>query len=198
VVPISAQTALQAVRDAGRVEPGQHVLVIGASGGVGTYAVQLAQAFGATVVGVSGPTKLDLVRSLGVDQVLDHTRDDLGAGGRRYDVVLDLAGNRPVRELRRLLTSSGTLVFVGGEGGGRWFGGMGRPVLAALRSVFLKHRLVMLSAKETVADLETLAGLAAQGAFRPVVDRSFTLAESGKAIAHLEAGHARGKVVVVP
>ena len=195
-VPVSALTALQALRNAGRVAPGQTVLVIGASGGVGTYAVQLAKAFGAEVTGVCSTTKVDLVRSLGADHVIDYTRSDLDDDARQYDLVLDIAGNRPVARLRRLLTPTGTLVIVGGEGGDRWTGGMQRQLGAVALSPLVRHRLAMLLSRENAADLVTLADLADQGAFRPAIDRTFTLDSAAKAMHHLEAGHARGKVVV--
>ncbi|MET1059370.1 MAG: NAD(P)-dependent alcohol dehydrogenase [Nocardioides sp.] len=194
-VPVSASTALQAVRDHGRVRAGQRVLVSGASGGVGTYAVQLATSYGAEVTAVCGPAKHDLVRALGAVEVLDYTR---GEPTGVFDVVLDLAGNRPVRQLRSLLTPTGTLVIVGGEGGGRWFGGLGRNLGLKLRAPFTQQRLVAMLASENRADLEALAELAERGAYRPAVERTFTLEESAKAIAHLQEGHARGKVVVLP
>jgi NADPH:quinone reductase-like Zn-dependent oxidoreductase len=195
-VPVSAQTALQALRDHGKVRAGQSVLVIGASGGVGSYAVQLAKSFGAEVTAVVSTTKTDLARSLGADNVIDYTREDLAHHGRRYDLVLDIAGNRPVSVLRRLLTDRGTLVFVGGEDGGRWLGGLQRQIGAALRSPFVRHRLVMFVAKENGADLEALNGILGDGGPRPAVDRAFPLDEAAKAMSHLEAGHARGKVVL--
>ena len=194
-VPISASTALQAVRDHGRVQAGQRVLVIGASGGVGSYAVQLATSYGAEVTAVCGPTKLDLVRELGAVEALDYTR---GEPTGVFDVVIDIAGNRPVRQLRELLTPTGTLVIVGGEGGGRWLGGLGRNLWLKLVAPFAQQRLVAMLASENRADLETLVELAEQGAYRPAVERTFALDESAKAIAHLQEGHARGKVVVVP
>jgi NADPH:quinone reductase-like Zn-dependent oxidoreductase len=194
-VPVSGSTALQAVRDHGRVEAGQRVLVIGASGGVGSYAVQLATAYGAEVTGISGPTKLDLVRELGAVEVVDYTRAEPTG---EFDVVLDLAGNRPVRRLRRLLTPTGTLVIVGGEGGGRWLGGLGRQLGLLLVAPFTRQRLRTMIASENREDFQELADLADRGAFLPAVERSFTLNESAKAIAHLQAGHARGKVVVLP
>ncbi|GAA4975145.1 NAD(P)-dependent alcohol dehydrogenase [Kineococcus glutinatus] len=198
--PVSGLTALQALRAGGLRAPGdgegRAVLVIGASGGVGTSAVQLARSSGAAVTGVCGPTKADLVRSLGAEQVLDHTREDVDATGTRYDVVLDIAGNRPVSLLRRALTPAGTLVVVGGEGGGRLTGGLHRQLGAAALSPFVRQRLVVLVASENAADLAELARLADEGAFRPALDRTFPLAEAAKAIRHLEAGHARGKVVV--
>ena len=194
-VPISASTALQAVRDHGRVQAGQRVLVLGASGGVGSYAVQLATSYGAEVTAVCGPTKLDLVRALGAVEALDYTR---GEPTGEFDVVIDIAGNRPLRQLRDLLTPHGTLVIVGGEGGGRWLGGLGRNLRLKLLAPFAQQRLVAMLASENRTDLETLAQLAGQGAYRPAVERTFPLEESAKAIAHLQEGHARGKVVVLP
>ena len=195
-VPVSALTALHALRDAGRVATGQTVLVIGASGGVGTYAVQLAKAFGAEVTAVCSTAKIDLVRSLGADHVIDYSRADLEDGGRRYDLVLDIAGNRPVAQLRRVLTPTGTLVMVGGEEGGRWTGGIQRQLGAVALSPFVRHRLTMLVPNENSTDLATLADLADRGAFRPAIDRTFTLESAPEALHHLESGQARGKLVV--
>ncbi len=195
-VPVSATTALQALRDQGRVQPGQRVLVIGASGGVGTYAVQLAKAFGADVTGVASTAKVDLVRSLGADHVIDYTREELTAGMRPYDLLLDIGGNRPVSALRRLLTREGTLVIVGGEGGDRWTGGLHRQLQALATARFVKQRLRVFVGKDTDVDLETLTGLIDAGKVRPVIDRTFALTEAPDAIRYVADGHARGKVVV--
>ena len=196
-VPVSAPTALQGLRDKGGIQPGQSVLVIGASGGVGTYAVQLARALGAgRVDAVCSGAKAELVRSLGADEVIDYTRTEPGADGRRWDLVLDIAGNRPVAALRRLLTPRGTLVFVGGEGGGRWTGGMQRQIGASLRSPFVGHRLAMYVASENSRDLETLAELADAGRIRSAVDGPYPFEAAASAIARLDAGQARGKIVV--
>jgi NADPH:quinone reductase-like Zn-dependent oxidoreductase len=195
VVPISATTALQAVRDHGRVQPGQKVLVIGASGGVGTYAVQIAKAFGAEVTGVGSTAKLDLIRSVGADHVIDYETADLTADGRRYDVVLDIGGNRSLRTLRRLLTPAGTLVIVGGEDGGRWLG-LGRQLTAVLLSPFVKQNLRMFVASEKAADLRALTELIEAGQVTPVVDRTFSLDRAAEAVAYLRDGRARGKVAV--
>ena len=195
-VPVSAVTALQGLRDIGRLRPGQQVMVIGASGGVGSYAVQLAKAFGAEVTGVCSGAKADFVTALGADHVLDYTRSRIDETGRRYDLVLDIGGIRPVSQLRKVLTETGALVIVGGEGGDRWLGGFHRGLAAAARSPFLRHRLAMFVAKENAADLEELAELATRGAFRPAVDRAFPLEEAAQAMAHLESGRVRGKVVV--
>ena len=196
-VPVSAPTALQGLRDVGRIEAGRSVLVIGASGGVGTYAVQLARALGAgRVDGVCSGAKADLVRSLGVDDVIDYARAEPGADGRRWDLVLDIAGNRPVTALRRLLTPHGTLVLVGGEAGGRWTGGMQRQIGAVALSPFVRHRLAMYVARENSRDLEVLGELADAGALRSVVDGPYPFEEAARAISRLDAGQARGKIVV--
>jgi NADPH:quinone reductase-like Zn-dependent oxidoreductase len=195
-VPISALTALQAVRDGGQVKPGQKVLIIGASGGVGTFAVQIAKAFGADVTGVASTAKLDLVRSVGADHVIDYTRGDITDGGRRYDVILDIGGNRSLRQLRRALTPHGTLVIVGGETGGRWMGGYDRGFRALVLSRFVGQRLRMLTNSENAKDLIVLTGLIESGAVTPAVDRTYPLHETATAIRYMLDGHARGKLVV--
>jgi NADPH:quinone reductase-like Zn-dependent oxidoreductase len=194
-IPVSAGTALQALVDAGRVQAGQSVLVVGASGGVGTYAVQLAKAFGAEVTGVSSTAKVDLVKSLGADHVIDYTREDFADGTRRYDLVLDIGGSTPVRRLRRALRPRGTLVFVGGENSGN-LTGLGRQLRGALVSPFLRQRLVLLVTKERAADLERLSGLIEDGKLVPSVDRSYPLEEAPDAMRLLEEGRVRGKVVI--
>jgi NADPH:quinone reductase-like Zn-dependent oxidoreductase len=195
--PVSAVTALQGLRDVGRLETGQAVLVIGASGGVGTYAVQLARALGAgRVDAVCSAAKADLVRSLGADDVIDYTVGEPGDDGRHWDVVLDIAGNRPLAALRRLLTPRGTLVFVGGEGGGRWFGGMQRQLGAAALSPLVHHRLAMYVARENGRDLAVLGELADSGRLRSVVDGPYPFESAAEAVARLDSGAARGKVVV--
>jgi NADPH:quinone reductase-like Zn-dependent oxidoreductase len=196
VVAISGSTALQAVRDKGRVEPGQQVLIIGASGGVGTYAVQLAKAFGAEVTGVCSTTKVDMVRSIGADHVIDYTRADFADGEQRYDVILDIGGNRSLSHLRRALTRKGTLVLVGGEDGGRWLGGMDRQLRMVLLSPFVGQKLRSLISKENHDDLIVLKELIEAGTVTPVIDRTFPLTEVPKAIRYLEDGHACGKVVI--
>jgi NADPH:quinone reductase-like Zn-dependent oxidoreductase len=194
-VPVSAGTALQALVDAGRVQAGQSVLVVGASGGVGTYAVQLAKAFGAEVTGVSSTAKVDLVTSLGADHVIDYTRNDFADGSHRYDLILDIGGSTPVRRLRRALRPRGTLVFVGGENSGN-LTGLGRQLRGALISPFLRQRLVLLMAKERAADLERLTGLIEAGKVIPSVDRNYPLDEAPDAMRLLEKGQIRGKVVI--
>ena len=195
VLPVSGLTALQAVRDAGRVQAGDEVLVIGASGGVGSYAVQVATAYGARVTGVASEGKADLVRSLGAARVIDYATQALD-DGMRYDVVLDIAGLRPIRELRRLLTERGTLVILGGEGGDRLLGGTHRQLAALALSPFVRHRLTALMSKESAADLAELERLVDAGRIRPMLERTFEMHEAAKAIDHVASGHARGKVAL--
>ena len=198
VLPVSGLAALQAVRDAGRVRAGQQVLVIGASGGVGSYAVQIAAAHGAVVTGVASGAKTDLVRGLGATRVIDYTREDIDADGTRYDLIVDLAGNRPLAQLRRSLAPAGTLVIAGGENGGRWLGGTQRQLAAIARSPFVDQRLTALLSRENSEDLATLSNLVEQGLLRPALERTYALHEAGKAIDHLAAGHVRGKVALTP
>jgi NADPH:quinone reductase-like Zn-dependent oxidoreductase len=195
-LPISATTALQAVRDQAKVQPGQHVLVIGASGGVGTFAVQIAKAFGARVTGACSTAKTDLVRAVGADHVLDYSREDPTAGPHRYDVVIDIGGNRPVSHLRRALTPRGTLVITGGENGGSWLGGIGRNIGAQLLSPFVRQRLTAFVARERRADLMSLRDLAGCGAVTPAIERTYPLSQADAALRHLAEGRARGKVVI--
>src|SRR3954468_9804092 len=195
VVPVSAGTALQALVDAGRVQPGQSVLVVGASGGVGSYAVQLAKAFGAEVTGVASTAKIDLVTSLGADHVLDYTREDFADGTRRYDLILDIGGSTPVRRLRRALKPHGTLVFVGGENAGS-LTGMGRQLRGALISPVVRERLALLVAKERSSDYEKLTELIEASKVLPSVDRSYPLDEAPEAMRLLETSQVRGKVVI--
>jgi NADPH:quinone reductase-like Zn-dependent oxidoreductase len=197
VVPISGLTALQALRDTGKLQPGQKTLIVGAAGGVGTLAVQLAKAFGAQVTGVCSTTKVDLVRSIGADEVIDYTREDFAGGGRHWDLIVDTAGRRSLSQLRRALTRRGTLVIVGGEGGGRWLGGFDRQILRApLVSALVRQRLRPFVSKERRADLLVLKELIEAGKVTPVIDRTYPLSEVPQAIRHLEQGHARGKVVI--
>jgi NADPH:quinone reductase-like Zn-dependent oxidoreductase len=196
VVPISAATALQALTDHGRIEAGQQVLVIGASGGVGSYAVQLAKAFGAEVTGVASTAKLDLVRSLGADRVLDYTCDDYADGSHHYDLVLDIAGNPKLSRLRRALTPKGTSVLVGGEDGGNLTGGMNRSLRALVLSPFVGQRLAWFLAKERASDLERLTELIEAGQVTPSIDRTYPLDQVPDAMRHLASGQVRGKVVI--
>ena len=196
VVPVSALTALQALTDAGHVKAGQKVLVTGASGGVGSYAVQLARAFGAEVTGASSTAKLDLVRSLGAAHVIDYTKDDFADGRHHYDLILDIAGNPALPRLRRALTSAGTAVIVGGEEGGSLTGGLDRQFRALALSPFLRQRLTMVTAKQRSSDLERLAELIEAGTVTPSIDRTYPLDQVPEAMRHLEAGNARGKIAV--
>lgn len=196
VVPISGSTALQALRNAGRVEAGQKVLVIGASGGVGTYAVQLAKAFGTHVTGVCSTAKVDLVRSIGADDVIDYTRQDFADGSQRYDLILDVGGNSRLSRLRRALTPTGTLVIVGGEEGGKLTGGFGRSLRAPALSLFVRQRLTMLVSKEHHSYLEPLRPLIEAGRVTPAIDKTYPLAEVPAAMRRLEAGRVRGKIAI--
>lgn len=195
-VPISAMSALNALRNAGNIQPGQKVLIIGAAGGVGTYAVQLAKAFGAVVTGVCSTSKLELVRGIGADEVIDYTRNDFTEGTHRFDLIIDMAGRRPLAQLRRVLTPRGSIVIVGGEGGGRWLGGFQRQLFAPVRSLFSEQKLVGLMFKERQQDLLTLKELIEQGKITPVIDKTYPLSETADAIRYLEQGHAQGKVVI--
>jgi NADPH:quinone reductase-like Zn-dependent oxidoreductase len=195
-VPVSALAALQAVRDHGRVQTGQQVLIVGASGGVGTFAVQIAKARGAEVTGVCSTAKLDTVRALGADHVVDYTTDDFAAGDHRYDVILDVGGNRRLSQLRRALTRRGRLVIVGGEADGRWLGGVDRQVRALLLSPFVSQRLGTFVASENAEDLVTLRQLIDSGRLGPAVDRSYPLSDVAAAIRHLLDGRARGKIAI--
>ena len=196
-VPVSGTTALRAVRDEGKVQLGQNVLVIGAAGGVGSLAVQIAKAFGAVVTGVCSTSKMDLVRSLGADEAIDYTREDFANGVRHWDVIIDTAGRRPLSRLRRALAPKGTLVIVGGDGGGRWTGGFFRGILRApLVSLFVGQRLRGLSSKVKQEDLVALKELVEAGKVTPIIDQAYPLSDTAEAIRHLEEGHARGKVVI--
>ena len=198
-VPITGTTALQAVRDHGTVQAGQSVLVIGAAGGVGSFAVQIAKAFGARVTGVCNTTQVDAVRSIGADAVIDYTREDFAESGVRYDVILDTGGNRPLSVLRRALTPRGTLVIVGGEGGkGRLLSGFGRgTVRAPVLSLFTRQEMKGFVAKENAADLVVLKGLIEGGKVSPLIDRSFSLGDVPEAMRYLREGHGRkGKIVI--
>jgi NADPH:quinone reductase-like Zn-dependent oxidoreductase len=196
-IPVSGVTALRAIREEGHVQPGQSVLVIGAAGGVGSLTVQIAKAEGAKVTAVSSASKEDLVRSLGADDVIDYTREDFTGGARRWDVIIDTAGRRPLSRLRRALTPKGTLVIVGGDGGGRWTGGFFRGMLRApMVSLFVGQRLRGLATKIKRQDLLALVELVEAGTVTPVIDRTYPLIEVPDAIRYLEEGHSRGKVVI--
>jgi NADPH:quinone reductase-like Zn-dependent oxidoreductase len=194
-VPTSGATALQGVRDKGKVRPGQRVLIIGAGGGVGTFAVQLAKAYGAKVTGVCSTSKTDLVRSIGADHVIDYTREDFADGRTRYDAILDIAGNRSLSHLRRALTPDGTLVIVGGEGSGKVLG-IERQLRALMLSPFVRQKLGTWVATVRKDDLRVLHEFLEAGTVTPVVDRTFPLSEAPEAIRYMRKGLARGKVVI--
>ncbi len=192
-VPEAGMTALQGLRDQGRVRAGQRVLVIGASSGVGTFAVQIAKALGAEVTGVCGPANAELVRSIGGDHVVDYTRTDVATATARYDVILQVAGTASPRRLRRALVPGGTLVLSSGEGR---IAGVDQILAAIVVNPFVRERLAFFETKENGADLATLAGMIASGQVRPVIDRTYPLADTAGALRYLETGHARGKVVI--
>jgi NADPH:quinone reductase-like Zn-dependent oxidoreductase len=196
VVPISGLTALQAVRDSGKVQPGEKVLILGASGGVGTFAVQIAKSFGADVTGVCSTTKVDMVRSLGADRIIDYTHEDFAEGEQRYDVILDTGGHSSLARLRRALTPKGTLVIVGAETDGRWLGGFDRSIRAMVLSRFVGQKLIAFVNSENADDMIVVKELIEAGKVTPVIDRTYPLSDAPKAIHYLEEGHARGKVAI--
>ena len=195
-VAVSGLPALQGLRDHGRIQPGQKVLIIGASGGVGTFAVQLAKAFGAEVTAVCSTAKADMVASIGADHVIDYTRADFADGQRRYDLILDIGGNSPLARLRRALTPAGTLVIAGGETGGKWLGGTDRQLRALVLSRFTSQKLTTFISRENHEDMLFLTELIEAGKITPVIDRTYPLAQAPQAIDYLTQGHARGKVVI--
>jgi NADPH:quinone reductase-like Zn-dependent oxidoreductase len=197
-IPVAALTALQGLRDQGRIEAGQKVLINGASGGVGTFAVQIAKSFGAEVTGVCSTRNVELVRSLGADHVIDYTREDFTQGTARYDLILDNVGNHPLLAYRRVMNPDATYVLVGGGGpnDGRWIGPMAKPVRMFFISPFVSQHYAMLLASIDAADLELVKGLIESGRVRPVIDRTYGLAEVPEALRYLETGRARGKVVI--
>ena len=184
------------MRDRAHVEAGQKVLVIGASGGVGTFALQIAKAFGAEVTGVCSTAKVDLVRGLGADHVVDYTTGDFTSGGHRYDAIIDTGGNCRLSQLREALTPHGRLVIVGGETDGRWLGGADRMLRALLLSPFVSQRLGAISTSENSRDLMVLRELLETGRITSAVDRTFSLGDVAAAIRYVQEGHARGKVVI--
>jgi NADPH:quinone reductase-like Zn-dependent oxidoreductase len=196
-VPTSSVTALHGLRKVGEIQAEQKVLIIGASGGVGMFAVQIAKALGAHVTGVCSTSKMDLVRGLGADRVIDYTREDFTRSGERYDLILDTGGNRSLSQLRRALTSKGTLVMVGGEGGNRWIGdGVMRSLRAVVVSGFVRQRLRPMLAQPNDADLRVVTELIESGRVAPIVDRTYALSDGPQAMRHLEEGRARGKIVI--
>ena len=194
-IPVAATTALQALRDKGRLEAGQRVLVHGAGGGVGHFAIQIAKALGAEVTGVTGTNNLSMVRSIGADEVIDYTTEDFTNVGRRYDLILDIAGTRSLRACSRALTPTGILVVVGGPGG-RWISPADRWAKAIVLSRLLRRRLLPFLATTAKDDLLVLKELAEAGKLTPVIDRTYPLSETAKAIRYVETMHARGKVVI--
>jgi NADPH:quinone reductase-like Zn-dependent oxidoreductase len=202
-VPLAGVTALQGLRDKGKVQPGQQVLIIGASGGVGTFAVQLARAFGADVTGVCSTKNVDLVRSIGANQVIDYTQEDFTNTGRRYELIFQVAGTRSPSECRRALTPNGTLVLCSGPGAApvrgeraRWLGPVPRMIRALAVSRFGNQKMVAWTAKPTKKDLAHLKELIEGGKVVPVIDKMYPLSDVPEAIRYLETGHARGKVVI--
>jgi NADPH:quinone reductase-like Zn-dependent oxidoreductase len=197
-IPLAANTALMGLRDVARLQPGQRVLINGASGGVGTFAVQLGKIFGAHVTGVCSTRNVDLVRSLGADEVIDYTTDDFAQGGQTYDVIFDLVGNRSLRDFRRALTPTGMLILSGGgiSKGGSMFGPLGLFIKGRLLSSFVKQKLVSVAAKPSRENLATLRKLAETGKLTPAIDRTYPLSEGAEAIRYLEMDHARAKVVI--
>jgi NADPH:quinone reductase-like Zn-dependent oxidoreductase len=194
-VPISGFAALQALRDTGGVQSGQQVVIIGASGGVGSYAVQLAKAFGAQVTGVCSTKSVEMVRSIGADHVIDYTQEDFTRTGQRYDLILEMAGNRSLTDLRRALTPKGTLVLVGGSGG-KWFMGTGRTLGAVVLSLFVGQRLRSFFSKPKRADLVVLKELIEAGKVTPLIDRAFPLSETAEAIRYVGERSTQGKTVI--
>jgi NADPH:quinone reductase-like Zn-dependent oxidoreductase len=194
-VPTTGCTALQGLRDVGHVRSGQTVLVIGAAGGVGSFAVQIAKAFGAHVTGVSSTSKVELVRSIGADEVIDYTREDIVDGKRRFDVIFDTAGNREASYLRGALTPKGTLVLAGGEGGGRWLG-MGRVMRAKAVSPFVGQKMTNYLARPKADDLHVLKDLIEAGKLKPLIGATYPLSDVPDAMSELGMGHGRGKVVI--
>ena len=195
-VPISGLAALQGLRDHGKVVRGQKVLIIGASGGMGTFAVQIAKSFGAEVTGVCSTSKVDLVRSIGADNVVDYMEEDFAEGEQRYDVILDIGGNSSLSRLRRALTPKGTLVIAGGETDGRWLGGADRQLRSLALSPFVGQKLGTYICSENSKDLMVLKGLIETGQVKPAIDRTFALSDAADAIRYMDAGRARGKVVI--
>jgi NADPH:quinone reductase-like Zn-dependent oxidoreductase len=197
-VNIAGITALQAVRDKGKVQRGQKVLINGASGGVGTFAVQIAKSFGADVTGVCSTRNVDLVRSLGADHVIDYTKEDFTKGDQRYDVILDNVGTQPLSGFRRVLMPKGIYVMIGGGGpnDSRWIGPFGRVISTVILSPFMSQKMGMMMADANQKDLTILADMMQSGRMKPVIDRTYKLSELPDAIRYLEQGHARGKVII--
>ena len=195
-VAIAGITALQALRDRGHIRAGQNVLVNGASGGVGTFAVQIAKSYGATVTGVCSTKNVELVRSLGADRVIDYTQEDFTKGSQRYDLILDNVSTHSLSDYRRVLNPNGAYVMVGSTEPGYWFGWLAKPLEAWLMAPFTSQKFGMILAELNKDDLATLAGLMESGKVTPVIDKTYRLSEAAEALRYLEKGHARGKVVI--
>jgi len=194
-VPIAGLTALQALRDKGKIQPGQKVLINGASGGVGTFAVQIAKSFGAEVTGVCSTRNMEMVRSIGADHVIDYTQEDYTKSGKRYDLIIDMVGNHSLLANRQVLNPDGIFVMVGGEKGD-WLGPLMRPLKGLMLSPFVDQEFVMLLARLRKDDLAVLSDLMQAGKVTPVIDRRYTLSEVPAAIRYSEEGHARGKIAI--
>jgi NADPH:quinone reductase-like Zn-dependent oxidoreductase len=197
-VNIAAITALQALRDSGKIQPGQKVLINGASGGVGTFAVQIAKVLGAEVTGVCSGRNVEMVKSLGADHVIDYTKEDFARGGEHYDVILDNVPNHTLADCRNVLSPQGKYVMIGGGGpnDGRWIGPFGRVIHMLLIKPFVKQPMTMMMANSNATDLTYLASLMESGKVKPAIDRTYKLSELTTAIHYLEEGHARGKVIL--
>jgi NADPH:quinone reductase-like Zn-dependent oxidoreductase len=195
-VPIAGITALQALRDKGKLQAGQKVLINGASGGVGTFAVQIAKAYGADVTGVCSGKNAQMVKSIGADHVIDYTKEDFTLGSERYDLIIDNVGNHSPSEIRRVLTPSGALVIVGGPSDNAWLGPLTGLLKAAVLSPFVRQKMFFMLAQANKDDLDTLRDMMQTGKLTPVIDKRFQLGETAEAISYLEQGHARGKVIV--
>ena len=196
VVPVSGVTALRGLRDAAKVRPGQHVLINGASGGVGTFAVQIAKALGAEVTGVCSAKNVEMVQSIGADHVIDYTKEDFTKGGERYDVILDNVANHSLADCRRALTCEGILLTNNGTAGNRWIGPLGRMAVAATLSLFVSKQKPPFYAPVRKRDLIDLKEMIESGQITPVIERTFSLNETAEAMGHVGEGHARGKVVI--
>jgi NADPH:quinone reductase-like Zn-dependent oxidoreductase len=195
-VPLAASTALQGLRDHGRIEPGHKVLIVGASGGVGTFAVQIAKSFDTEVSGVCSTRKVEMVRSLGAEHVIDYTVEDFTQSRHKYDLIFQLAGTHSPSECRRALTPNGTLLLSSGESEGRWIGPVDRVIKALVLSAFVSEKMASFTVKPNKEDLQLLKQFLEEGTLTPVIDRTYSLSEVPEAIRYLEEGHAQGKVVI--